>query len=117
MKKVFILSICFLFSCDVEIPIQDNFVVEAFLFQGEIVDDIKVKETKLWNSEDSIDTYINNASVKLYGNGNEYLLDYNSVLDSYILGEKIEIPSARVGDVATDSLIMIVGENCKMIFT
>ena len=95
MKKVFLLFICFLFSCDVEIPIQDNFVVEAFLFQGEIVDDIKVKETKLWNSEDSIDTYINNASVKLYGNGNEYLLDYNSVLDSYILGEKIEILSGE----------------------
>lgn len=95
MKKILLLFIYFLFSCDVEIPIRDNFVVEAFLFQGEEVDDIKVKETKLWNSEDSIDTYINNASVKLYGNGNEYLLDYNSSLDSYVLGEKIEILSGE----------------------
>ena len=95
MKKILLLFIYFLFSCDVEIPIRDNFVVEAFLFQGEKVDDIKVKETKLWNSEDSIDTYINNASVKLYGNGNEYLLDYNSSLDSYVLGEKIEILSGE----------------------
>ena len=95
MKKILLLFIYFLFSCDVEIPIRDNFVVEAFLFQGEEVDDIKVNETKLWNSEDSIDTYINNASVKLYGNGNEYLLDYNSSLDSYVLGEKIEILSGE----------------------
>ena len=95
MKKILLLFIYFLFSCDVEIPIRDNFVVEAFLFQGEEVDDIKVKETKLWNSEDSIDTYINNASVKLYGNGNEYLLDYNASFDSYVLGEKIEILSGE----------------------
>ena len=95
MKKILLLFIYFLFSCDVEIPIRDNFVIEAFLFQGEEVDDIKVKETKLWNSEDSIDTYINNASVKLYGNGNEYLLDYNSSFDSYVLGEKIEILSGE----------------------
>ena len=44
MKKILLLFIYFLFSCDVEIPIRDNFVVEAFLFQGEEVDDINPKE-------------------------------------------------------------------------
>ena len=47
MKKclVFIFSF-FFFSCDNEILIDENFVVEAFLFQGEVVDDIKIKDTK-----------------------------------------------------------------------
>ena len=47
MKRIFlfIVSLSF-FSCDEETPIKDNFVVEGFLFQGEKVDDIKIKETK-----------------------------------------------------------------------
>ena len=76
IKYIFLIG---LISCDNEIPIDENFVVEAFLFQGEKVDDIRIKETKLWNSEDSIDTYIENANVKLFGNGNEFVLSYNSV--------------------------------------
>ena len=42
MKRIFlfIVSLSF-FSCDEETPIKDNFVVKAFLFQGEKVDDIK----------------------------------------------------------------------------
>ena len=47
MKKLLFLFIIVLFSCDVETPIEDNFVVEAFLFQGEDVDDIKIKKTQL----------------------------------------------------------------------
>ena len=75
MKKclAFIFSF-FFFSCDNEIPIDENFVVEAFLFQGEVVDDIKIKEAKMWNSTDSITDYIENADVIIFGNGTEYKL-------------------------------------------
>ena len=68
MKKclVFIFSF-FFFSCDNEIPIDENFVVEAFLFQGEVVDDIKIKEAKMWNTTDSITDYIENADVIIFG--------------------------------------------------
>ena len=44
MKKILLPLIIVIFSCDVETPIEDNFVVEAFLFQGERVDDIKIRK-------------------------------------------------------------------------
>ena len=47
MRRFFFVFIFFMVSCDVETPIKNNFVVEAFLFQGEKVDDIKIKETRL----------------------------------------------------------------------
>ena len=92
IKYIFLIT---LISCDNEIPIDENFVVEAFLFQGEKVDDIRIKETKLWNSEDSIDTYIENANVKLFGNGNEFVLSYNSVEETYFTDDEIEIISGN----------------------
>jgi len=95
MKKIFGLLIIILFSCDNEIPIEDNFVVEAFLFQGEKVDDVRIKETKLWNSEDSIDTYIGNANIKIYGNGSEYSLEYNSTEGNYFIDDDLEIISGN----------------------
>ena len=95
MKKIFGLLIIILFSCDNEIPIEDNFVVEAFLFQGEKVDDVRIKETKLWNSEDSIDTYIGNANIKIYGNGSEYSLKYNGTEGNYFIEDDIEIISGN----------------------
>ena len=94
MKKclAFIFSF-FFFSCDNEIPIDENFVVEAFLFQGEVVDDIKIKEAKMWNSTDSITDYIENADVIIFGNGTEYKLDYNSQFESYVTNQNIDIVS------------------------
>ena len=92
IKYIFLIT---LISCDNEIPIDENFVVEAFLFQGEKVDDIRVKETKLWNSEDSIDTYIENANVKLFGNGDEFVLNYNAVEETYFTDDEIEIISGN----------------------
>ena len=75
MKRIFLFIVSMLFfSCDEKTPIKDNFVVEGFLFQGEKVDDIKIKETKLWNSDDTIDVIIDNANVKLYANGNDLSL-------------------------------------------
>ena len=63
MKRFYIILILLLYSCDIESPIEDNFVVEAFLFQGEKVDDIKIKKAELWNSLDSLDTYISDAEI------------------------------------------------------
>ena len=93
MKKILLSLIIVLFSCDVETPIEDNFVVEAFLFQGEKVDDIKIKKTQLWNSLDSIDSYISDAEIKLFGAGEEYILSYNSSDENYFSNENIDIIS------------------------
>ena len=93
MKKILLSLIIVLFSCDVETPIEDNFVVEAFLFQGEKVDDIKIKKTQLWNSLDSIDSYISDAEIKLFGGGQEYILSYNSSDENYFSNENIDIVS------------------------
>ena len=41
-NHLYLLLIFFLFSCDEETSIAENFVVEAFLFQGEPIDDIKI---------------------------------------------------------------------------
>ena len=90
----FILSLLFI-SCDDETPIRDNFVVEAFLFQGEKVDDIKIKETKSWNSDDTVDVMIDNANIKLYANGDEFNLSYDNLRQSYISNEEIDIISGN----------------------
>ena len=114
MKKILLPLIIVLFSCDVETPIEDNFVVEAFLFQGERVDDIKIKKTQLWNSLDSIDSYISDAEIKLFGAGEEYILSYNSSDENYFSNENIDIISGdkyglevKVGDrVATSETLV-----------
>tara|TARA_B100000676_G_scaffold63220_1_gene62657 strand:+ start:14367 stop:15188 length:822 start_codon:yes stop_codon:yes gene_type:complete len=114
MKKILLSLIIVLFSCDVETPIEDNFVVEAFLFQGEKVDDIKIKKTQLWNSLDSIDSYISDAEIKLFGAGEEYILSYNSSDENYFSNENIDIVSGdkyglevKVGDrIATSETVV-----------
>lgn len=114
MKKILLSFIIVLFSCDVETPIEDNFVVEAFLFQGEKVDDIKIKKTQLWNSLDSIDSYISDAEIKLFGAGEEYILSYNSSDENYFSNENIDIVSGdkyglevKVGDrIATSETVV-----------
>ncbi len=94
MMRIYYIILSLLFiSCDDETPIEENFVVEAFLFQGEKVDDIKIKETKLWNSDDTIDVMIGNGNIKLYANGDELNLSYDNLRQSYISNEKIDIIS------------------------
>ena len=99
MKKFYIIFLFLIFSCDSETPIKENFVVEAFLFQGEKVDDIKIKKTELWNSLDSIDKYISDAKIKLFGNGNEYDLSFNSENENYFSNDDIDIVSAQEYDL------------------
>ena len=94
MMRIFYIILSLLFiSCDDETPIEENFVVEAFLFQGEKVDDIKIKETKLWNSDDTIDVMIGNGNIKLYANGDEFDLSYDNFRQLYISNEEIDITS------------------------
>ena len=126
MKRFYIILIVLLYSCDIESPIEDNFVVEAFLFQGEKVDDIKIKKTELWNSLDSLDTYISDAEIKLFANGQEYNLNYNLSDENYFTNENIDIISGntyglqvKVGDrvatsetqVPTSPLGLSISEN------
>ena len=103
MKRIFlfIVSLSF-FSCDEETPIKDNFVVEGFLFQGEKVDDIKIKETKLWNSDDTTDVIIDNANVKLYANGNDYDLSFDNIKQSYASEEDIDVISGNTYGIKVD---------------
>tara|TARA_B100001559_G_scaffold254526_1_gene218483 strand:+ start:1201 stop:2004 length:804 start_codon:yes stop_codon:yes gene_type:complete len=89
-------------SCDDETPIEDNYVVEAFLFQGEKVDDIKIKETKLWNSDDTTDVIIDNASIKLYADGDEFNLSFDNIKHSYVLEEDIDIISGNTYGIKVD---------------
>ena len=94
-KIIFFFSFFIMLSCDNEIPIDENFVIEAFLFQGEVVDDIKIIETKLWNSSDSTTSYIENANVKIYGNGYDYQLNYNPQIQRYITSDNIDVISGN----------------------
>ena len=108
MKRFYIILILLFYSCDIESPIEDNFVVEAFLFQGEKVDDIKIKKTELWNSLDSLDTYISDAEVKLFANGQEYILDYNLSDENYFTNENIDIISGNTYGLQVTSVFVPV---------
>ena len=76
-NHLYFLLIFFLFSCDEETSIADNFVVEAFLFQGEPIDDVKVFKAKLYNSSDTTEEVISDAKVKIIYDGANYELDYD----------------------------------------
>ena len=76
-NHLYFLLIFFLFSCDEETSIADNFVVEAFLFQGEPIDDIKIIKAKLYNSSDTTEEAISDAKVKIIYDGDNYELDYD----------------------------------------
>ena len=74
-----------IFSCDEESFISENFVVEAFLFQGESIDDIKITKAKMYNSSDTTEEVISNASVKILFNGSEYELDYDVLSEKHVM--------------------------------
>lgn len=80
MKKDFLyllLLSCFLCSCDEE-NLNDiaanQFVVEAFLYAGEPIDDIRIKTTFPLADEEDTSTPINDADVTLTKNGETYTL-------------------------------------------
>ena len=71
----FTIFLFFIFSCDEESFISENFVVEAFLFQGESIDDIKITKAKMYNSSDTTEEVISNARVKILFNVSENEFD------------------------------------------
>ena len=82
---LFMIFIFIIFSCDEESSIDETFVVEAFLFQGEDVDDIKIIKAKMYNSSDTTEKPISNANVKILSNGSEYQLDYDVLSEKYVI--------------------------------
>jgi len=86
MRYLFFIILAFvIFSCDEESSISENFVVEAFLFQGESIDDIKITKAKMYNSSDTTEEAISNANVKILFNGSEYQLDYDALSEKYVM--------------------------------
>jgi len=78
MKKytllLFVASILFI-SCDDENLnniAANQFVVEAFLYAGEPIDDIRIKTTYPLSEQEDISAPINNAEVTLIKNGQRY---------------------------------------------
>ena len=81
MKKIseYLLLCLFiaLMSCTEENPLinQDQFVISAFIYEGQPVDDIEVTSTLSLGASDSIAPPIEDASVSLLRNGISYALD------------------------------------------
>lgn len=78
MKKLTALfaTLLICFSCIDEDNTNPKFVIEAFIFAGEPVEGIKVKEQIRINEPDSLNRLISDAEVVLIKNGEKYLLDY-----------------------------------------
>jgi len=58
-----------------ELDIEDNFVIEAFLYGGETIDDIKLKTTYTLDAPEDLSEPITNASVILQKDGIAYELE------------------------------------------
>jgi hypothetical protein len=79
MKNIpFILLLAILLSSCVEENLnniaENQFVIEAFLYAGEPIDDIRIKTTYDLSSEEDVSVPINNAIVTLIKNGERYNL-------------------------------------------
>lgn len=79
-KYILSISLTLLFFCITactkveELDFENNFVVEAFLFGSEPIDNIKLKTTYPLEATENISDPINNATVQLLKNGNIYEL-------------------------------------------
>lgn len=85
-KFIILLSVLFFISCDDENlnNIADNqFVVEAFLFAGQPVDDIRIKTTFPLSVEDDTSLPINNAQVTLIKEGLRFQLSSSDSEGNY----------------------------------
>lgn len=58
-----------------DVSLVDNFVLEAFLFEGEEVDDVRVKTTFPISAENDESQGINDAEVYIEKNGTTYMLE------------------------------------------
>lgn len=79
MKKYntlyFLLLVTIFFSCKEEnlnVIAENQFVVEAFLYAGEPINDIRIKTTYSLSSDEDLSVPINNAEVTLIKNGERF---------------------------------------------
>ncbi|MCP4459295.1 MAG: DUF4249 family protein [Cytophagales bacterium] len=79
MKQSLIISLFLLlgYSCNQIDDTDPKFVIEGFIFAGERVEDIKVKEQIGIDEPDSLDRLIRDAVVVLIKEGQEYPLQYD----------------------------------------
>ena len=80
-------------------PISDNFVVEAFLFAGESVRNVKIKEIKplIPEEEDTTERIIPDATVFLSEQDQQYVLTFDPATGKYIYpGNDIDISTGNV---------------------
>ena len=93
-----------MFSCEKELLQQSQpselAVVEAYLYEGEIIDDIYITSLLPYGGEDTIFQKISNADIKILHNGNSYQLTpsdssgyyhYSGIDLEISIGEKYEI--------------------------
>ena len=76
MKNILLFSFFLLLfnACDDPLPSPNKFVIEAFLFAGEPIDDIYIKTTFPISEEDDISEPVSDAEVILYKEGTPYTL-------------------------------------------
>lgn len=101
---VILVIVLFCFSCTDTEETAPKFVIEGFVFAGEPVDNIKIKEQIGIDQPDSIEKLITTASVVLIQGSKEYVLQYEDGKYKY-LGSDLNIVSgdelrleATVGD-------------------
>ena len=56
---------------------------------------LKLRKTQLWNSLDSVDTYLSDAEIKIFAGGKEFMLSYNPSEENYLSYENIDIISGN----------------------
>ncbi len=94
MKKFLILSLILLFgfSCNQTDETDPKFVIEGFIYAGEPVNDIKVKEQIGIDKPDSIDRLISDAEVILIKTDKSYQLQYDEGTYKYFGSDLIVEP-------------------------
>jgi len=91
-------------GCFEEVINQQNFVIEAFLYAGEPVRDVRVKEIADLEGTDTTEVPIQDAIVTLTEGSNSYSLEYNMGTGKYEYnGNDLEI---RTGDEFNLSVIV-----------
>lgn len=85
MKKLsfFLILLVNCFGCDEEPLLDENFVVEAYLYAGEKVDKIKIKQVEDIYTEETKNIILTNAQITLKKNNVSYPLLFDNTLQSY----------------------------------
>ena len=84
MKKLLIIILVFSSSClEVDSTSEANFVVEAYVYTGEPVRNIRVKQLVSLDTPDGDSELIDNADVSLMKSGTSFHLTYNNQTGYY----------------------------------